>query len=239
AKEKAEKSDRLKSEFLAQMSHEIRTPINTILSFNSLLREELEDKVSEDLRTSFRTIENGGRRLIRTIDLILNMSQLQTGSYDLNIREFDILNDILENIYLEFKNFADNKNLKLDLICKTNLTRIDGDYFTIVQIFSNLIDNAIKYTNEGSVEIIIYLNSASELCIDVKDTGIGISEEFMPRLFTPFTQEESGYTRTYEGNGLGLALVKKYAEMNNIEIIVNSKKDRGSTFTVKFCKSLN
>ncbi len=239
AKEKAEKSDRLKSEFLAQMSHEIRTPINTILSFNSLLREELEDKVSEDLRTSFRTIENGGRRLIRTIDLILNMSQLQTGSYDLNIREFDILNDILENIYLEFKNFADNKNLKLDLICKTNLTRIDGDYFTIVQIFSNLIDNAIKYTNEGSVEIIIYLNSASELCIDVKDTGIGISEEFMPRLFTPFTQEESGYTRTYEGNGLGLALVKKYAEMNNIEIIVNSKKDSGSTFTVKFCKSLN
>jgi signal transduction histidine kinase len=140
---------------------------------------------------------------------------------------------------LEFRNLADNKDLKFDLICETNLTRITGDYFTIVQIFSNLIDNAIKYTKEGSVEIFIYNNPAGELCVDVKDTGIGISEEFIPRLFTPFTQEESGYTRTYEGNGLGLALVKKYAEMNNIEIIVKSKKDVGSTFTVKFCKSLN
>ncbi len=239
AKEKAEKSDRLKSEFLAQMSHEIRTPINTILSFNSLLREELEDKVPEDLRTSFRTIETGGRRLIRTIDLILNMSQVQTNSYDLNISEFDILDDILENILLEFRNLAENKNLNLNLRCNTNLTRIKGDYFTIVQIFANLIDNAIKYTQKGSVDIILYLNPAGELCIDVKDTGIGISEEFLPRLFTPFTQEETGYTRTYEGNGLGLALVKKYAEMNNIEIIVESKKNLGSTFTVKFNKSVN
>jgi len=134
---------------------------------------------------------------------------------------------------------VENKNITLNIQSKTHLTKIRGDYFTIVQIFSNLIDNAVKYTNNGSVEIILYLNIMNQLCVDVKDTGIGISEEFMPRLFTPFTQEESGYTRTYEGNGLGLALVKKYAEMNNIEITVKSRKDIGSTFTVKFNQNLN
>ena len=108
-----------------------------------------------------------------------------------------------------------------------------ADDYTVTQIFSNLIDNAIKYTPSGLVEISVY-NIGNELIAEVKDTGIGISEEYGKNLFMPFTQEEQGYTRKYEGNGLGLALVKKYCDLNNCNISVESKKNAGSIFTVCF-----
>lgn len=234
AKEEAEKSDRLKSEFLAQMSHEIRTPINTILSFNSLLKDDLDERVSDDLRQSFRIIDNGGRRLIRTIDLILNMSQIQAGSYETYPAEFDLVTELIENAVLEFENLARMKNLSLCLINRAVFSRIFADHYTVMQIFTNLIDNAIKFTSSGSVDVKVYNAQPDLICVEVSDTGIGISAEYLPRLFTPFSQEEMGYTRSFEGNGLGLALVKKYADLNGAEIKVSSRKGEGSTFSVYF-----
>lgn len=234
AKEEAEKSDRLKSEFLAQMSHEIRTPINAILSFNSLLRDELSDRVSDDMRQSFRIIDNGGRRLIRTIDLILNMSQIQAGNYETYPTEFDVVTDLLENAILEFENLAKLKNLSLCLVNNSACSKIIADHYTVMQIFTNLIDNAIKFTHSGTVQVRVYNDVPDRIAIAVSDTGIGISQEYLPVLFTPFSQEEMGYTRSFEGNGLGLALVKKYADLNSAEIKVSSQKGEGSTFTVFF-----
>jgi signal transduction histidine kinase len=101
------------------------------------------------------------------------------------------------------------------------------------QIFDNLIHNAIKYTHKGGIEIDIYSNTNS-IQVVVADTGIGISEEYLPNLFKPFTQEEHGYTRKYEGNGLGLALVKRYCELNDTQIKVESKKGEGTKFTLEF-----
>ncbi|MGE5365260.1 MAG: ATP-binding protein [Bacteroidota bacterium] len=233
AKEKAEISDRLKSEFLAQVSHEIRTPINTILSFASLLKLELESLISNDLADGFNIIENGGKRLIRTIDLILNMSEVQTGHYDLNMQEMDLYKNILMNIYTEFNVNAQVKGLEFSIKNESGNSRVYCDHYTVTQIFVNLIDNAIKYTKEGRISVCLH-QSDRQLVVDVTDTGIGISEEYMKNLFTPFSQEESGYTRRFEGNGLGLALVKKYCELNNAEISVKSTKGQGTTFSVSF-----
>lgn len=236
AKEKAEVSDKVKSEFLAQVSHEIRTPINTLLSFTGLIRDELSDKVEDDLKEGFGIIAASGRRIIRTIDLILNMSELQTKTYEPNNTTFNLMKDILIDLLEEFKIHTDKKGLKLNLSNDSDPSKLifHKDRYSVSQIFVNLIDNAIKYTEKGEIKVSVYTNSNSNLCVDVSDTGIGISEEYLPALFDSFSQEEQGYTRKFEGTGLGLALVKNYCEINNASIQVESKKGAGSTFRIVF-----
>ncbi len=229
----SEKSVRLKSEFLAQISHEIRTPINNILNFISLIKLQLGENLDEDLKTSFKIIQRSSDRLIRTIDLILNMSELQTGSYKPNKVMFDIYSEILEKIYLENKYKAKELNIAFNLNKETDETFIYADKYSVEQIFINLLDNAFKFTQEGKIEIVINRINDS-LVIKVIDTGIGISEEFLPDLFHPFRQEEQGYTRSFEGSGLGLSLVKEYCDLNNAEISVESSKGGGTVFTIKF-----
>ena len=234
AKEEAEKSNKLKSEFLAQMSHEIRTPINVILSFSNLIRDEVKNIVSDDLYNSFGIIDNAAKRTIRTIDLMLNMSQLQTGLYEAKKQEIDLYSDVIVELHPEFHMLAKEKNLFFNVVKKTEDSVVYADEYSVRQILDNLIHNAIKYTNKGKVEVILYQAKDSKFMVDIKDTGIGISEEYMQNLFQPFTQEERGYTRKYEGNGLGLALVKKYCELNNAEIKVTSEKGKGTKFSVIF-----
>ena len=235
AKEKAEESDKLKSEFLAQMSHEIRSPINIILSYNSFLKEELKGKLDTFLESSFASIDSAGKRLLRTIDLILNMAALQSGYFDLKPINTNIVN-IIKTLINEFEVAAKSKKLSINFKINTSNTTILTDDYLITEIFQNLIGNAIKYTSKGYIEINTYENDDNKLCVDVIDTGIGISEEYMPKLFKPFTQEETGYSRSYEGNGLGLALVKNYIDLIGADIKVKSKKNSGSVFTVTFKK---
>ncbi len=234
AKEQAEKSDRLKSEFLAQMSHEIRTPINTILSFSSLLREELEDKVEDDLKSSFVSMANAGRRIIRTIDLILNMSEVQTGVYDYVSKYIDVSAELLDPVRNEYVFAAAEKGLSLSVNILTDELYIWADEYTLGQIVNNLVDNSIKYTPEGKIDVNIFRNENNRLVIEVQDTGIGMSADYIPSLFQAFSQEEQGYTRKFEGNGLGLALVKKYCELNNADIEVESEKGVGTIFRIIF-----
>ena len=234
SKEKAEKAFKLKSEFLAQMSHEIRTPINSILNFSGIIKEELSGKIDEDLRTGLKIIDKAGKRIIRTVDLILNMSDIQTGHYDYQPASVELVSDILERQFLEFVQHARDKNIEFILHKPMFNAKIECDEYTMNQIFNNLFDNALKYTMKGKVEVSLTKDEIGTLDIYIKDTGIGISEQYMPKLFEPFTQEEQGYTRKFEGNGLGLALVKKYCELNKVLISVDSVKGQGSTFRVTF-----
>jgi len=238
AKEKAEKADEIKSEFLAQMSHEIRSPINVVLSFSNLIKSEVEDKIDDDLKEGFKSISNAGKRIIRTVDLLLNMSEIQTQTYDYVPVEYDLLNDILYTLLPEYQITAKEKKLNFVIENKTEKAKIIGDLYTLEQIFANLIDNAIKYTNRGAIVIRIFTDEIGLIICEIQDSGIGISSEFMEKLFLPFTQEEQGYTRKYEGNGLGLALVKKYCELNGIDISVKSKKGEGTTFALKFSRTI-
>lgn len=233
AKEKAEESDRLKSEFLAQMSHEIRSPLNVIMSFNSLLKEELVDTLKDDHAAAFSAINSAGKRLLRTIDLILNMAAVQTGNIEFIVTDID-LKKVISGLKNEFDYLTTERNLKIELDFQTNNTTILADEYLVSEIFQNLINNAVKYTIEGSVNIKIYENEYKNVSVDISDTGIGISKEYIPKLFKPFSQEDTGYSRKFEGNGLGLALVKNYIDLIGATVKVVSEKGKGTTFTVSF-----
>lgn len=236
AKNRAEKSDRLKSEFLAQISHEIRTPVNSIQSFISLIRADIEDDVPDDLKTAFKMVSNGCYRLIRTVDLILNMSEIQLGTYEPKLSEVNLCEDILRPLINEYGSAAAAKKLELKTSKETKKTFVNADRYSVHQIFNNLLDNALKFTEHGTISLRIY-DEEDSINVEVADTGIGISEDFLPEIFEPFSQEESGYTRRYDGTGLGLPLAQKYCELNNAAIDVETTKGKGTKFTVKFPKS--
>ena len=234
AKETAENSERIKSEFLAQMSHEIRTPINVIVSSTSYLKDELEDKIEPELFTMFNSLDRAGKRIIRTIDLILNMAEIQTNSYHCTPMHLDISGRLLASVYNEFISSAKEKNLEFNLHRKIADAKVYVDEYSVRQMFCQLIENAIKYTHEGKVDLTVDKDAEGKVFVSIADTGIGMSEEFMAQMYNPFTQEEQGYSRSFEGNGLGLALVKKYCDLNYATITVESAKGKGTVFTIKF-----
>ncbi len=233
AKEKAEEADKLKTEFLAQMSHEIRTPVNIMLSYNSMLKDELIDAANKEWDSVFNSIEFAGKRLIRTIDLILNMSMIQSGKIEISLVKIDI-NSLLRHLLNEYDAISEDKGVEFSLSNLSSSTIIESDEYIVNQVFQNLIDNALKYTKAGKVEIIVYKSGENKLCVDIKDTGIGISTEYLSQMFKPFSQEDTGYSRKYEGVGLGLALVKNYLDLIRASISVESEKGKGSVFTIVF-----
>ena len=195
AKTKAEEAVKIKSEFLAQISHEIRTPLNSILSFSSLIKNELNGQLTPELNETFNYIESGGSRLTRTIDLILNVSKSQNNQYKIKLEEIDLNEEILNPISQGFRKEAEKKGIDIQFEKNHEKFRIVCDQYSVNQLFSNLIENAVKYTNKGSVKIKTFINEVGKIQVDIEDTGIGISSEYVPKLFEPFSQEEQGYTR--------------------------------------------
>jgi len=234
--EKAKESDRLKTAFLAQMSHEIRTPLNVILTSVPLLVDEIQNG-DEELKIILNSVKSAGKRLQRTIDMILNMSSVQSGNYKPDYENVNLVSE-LKSLVNEFRSLAEDKNLQLRFLKNCENVNIIADKYTVTQIFQNLINNAIKYTPKGFVEVAV-IETYNKIKVEVRDSGIGMSPEYLKKLFTPFSQEDVGHKREYEGNGLGLALVKKYAEVNSATIEVESEKNIGSVFTVTFDKELD
>ena len=202
-----------------------------------MLENDLKNSLSEEYLEAFDIIREQGKRTIRTIELILNMSEIQIGSYEPIYSKMDFENDILLKILPEIKHEADRKGLSFSYIRQTDNPILFIDEYSVSQSVRTILENAVKFTNKGKIDAKLYRNHQNEVCFSVSDTGIGISEDYLPYLFMPFRQEQQGYTRMFEGNGLGLALTKKYLELNNARIEVESKKDIGSTFTIIFRNS--
>lgn len=226
ARQKAEASDKLKTAFLANMSHEIRTPMNALIGFSNLLAE---DDISDEERKLYcESIQKSSRRLLNLVENIVELSKIEANEIEVHNKTFN-LNDLLIALYDEFIPRARKKNLIFDY--QANLARnkafIVSDESIIKKIFTLLLDNAIKFTHSGKIDF-GYSLIANKIHFYVKDTGVGISEEFLPRAFDKFSQENVEFNRDYEGSGLGLAIAKGLVNILGGEIRIDSKKFDGT-----------
>ncbi len=231
AKEKAEEMSRLKTNFLANMSHEIRTPINGIMGLVQVMEEEYGH--IEGLNDYTRMIRESSERLLNTITSILDFSKLEAKDVNINLASIEI-NERIKELIPHLKILADKKGIALNTDLSSYKLDVQIDQQVFDQIINNLVGNAIKFTNEGSVTVrsSIKRHNQDKIEIEVIDTGIGVSQENVEKIFSPFEQESQGHSRNYEGTGLGLSIVKKYVELFGGSINFESEKNVGSTFKV-------
>ncbi len=220
-----------KTDFLAKMSHEIRTPVNAVIGFSRLLQQSLHDP--EQLE-HVRTINQAASQLLCIINDILNFSRLELGNVKLEAIPFDI-RDCLEDVITMFRPMVHEKGLELVLLVHSDVpVDLVGDPTRISQVLSNLVNNAVKFTQRGSVTIQVLLEREQAdsvvLRIEVTDTGIGMNEQDKRDLFTAFSQADSSINRRFGGTGLGLSIAKKLVELMDGDIDVESTPDVGSTF---------
>lgn len=228
AKKKAEESNKLKTAFIHNISHEVRTPMNGIIGFSELLNDPKITR--EDQKKYSKIIIESSNQLINIIDDIIEISQLETNQVEVRFEEVN-LNTILDILFSDFQNKAISKNIAIHL--DSQLTNKQGliliDKLKITKILRNLIDNAIKFTTKGMVEIYCEVKG-SFLVISIKDTGIGIKPEDQELIFKNFTQSEKEVTKSYDGLGLGLSIAQKNAKLIGGNISFSSMPDKGSSF---------
>ncbi len=232
AKETAESMSRVKTALLANMSHEMRTPLTGVLGFASILESELPEGEAREMAVR---ISASGHRLMETIESVLDLVKLEADKVRVQPERVNLIDEVSRSVNLHARP-AGHKDLGLEVKSDIEELLVDVDRQLFGRILYNLLSNAIKYTDAGLVEVTV----ATErdlldewALVHVRDTGIGISTEFLPRVFDEFQQESSGYSRKYEGTGLGLTISRKLAKILGGSISVQSKKGQGSTFTLR------
>ena len=231
AKEKAEESNRLKTAFLANMSHEIRTPLNGILGFAELLEGELSEHENEELSSFADTIHKSGKRLLNVLDNILDISKIEANKMELTIKEC-YLNEVINKVVIIFEPIAKSKSIELNFSSDEGV-KVFADIDRIATVVTNILDNAIKFTDKGSVVVHTGIDEIkNKAYFKITDTGIGIDDSFKHHLFDTFRQEDEKFSRRYEGAGLGLSISKKLIELMNGDIEIDSTKEKGTTVSV-------
>jgi signal transduction histidine kinase len=228
AKEKAEASDRLKTAFMNNISHEVRTPLNGILGFGELIIAP--DLTEEDKELYFRILQSSSNRLLKTISDYMEISLIVSGNMEVCPSLFQP-DDLLDGIFESFYPHAKAKNLEM-IVSKTENAKgfiLHSDPELISKLIINLVDNAIKYSDHGTIEI-GYLTLPGVVQFFVRDNGIGISEDKQVQIFEYFMREDETHTRKFEGSGLGLSIAKGLVELLGGKIWVESEKGVGSTF---------
>lgn len=228
---RAEAADRVKSAFLATMSHELRTPLNSIIGFTGILLQELPGSLNAEQKKQLGMVRNSARHLLALINDVLDLTKIEANQLEIRTEKFS-LPEILEHIVAVIQPLANAKNLKLTLSIHPSLGEVTSDRRRIEQLLLNLLNNAIKFTEEGSISLTAAPLGNSIIQFKVTDTGIGIRPADLASLFQPFRQLDSSITRQHEGTGLGLAICKRLAHLLGGNISVSSEWKKGTTFTV-------
>jgi PAS domain S-box-containing protein len=241
ARDRAEAADRIKSAFLATMSHELRTPLNSIIGFTGIILQGLAGPLNPEQGKQLGMVRGSARHLLELINDVLDLSKIEAGQLQVRSEQFD-LRASLEKVAASVKPLAEKKKLALITEISPQLHAIVGDRRRVEQILLNLLNNAIKFTEQGSVTLIAEINAdgpaspeaspGASVRLRVIDTGIGIKPEDLDQLFQPFRQIDSGLARQHDGTGLGLAICRRLATLMGGEISAKSEWSKGSEFVV-------
>jgi len=228
AKSEAEGANRAKSEFLANMSHELRTPLNAILGYTELVLDGIYGDVPEKIQEVTTRVQQSGEHLLGLINDVLDLSKIEAGHLTLSIGDYTI-QEVVENVFTALQSLAREKNLALNVSLSPDLPTGKGDPNRLTQVLLNLVGNAIKFTEMGSIDIKV-AEEDGPFVVSVSDTGPGISEADQQKIFGEFHQADGSSSRKKGGTGLGLAISKKIIEMHGGRIWVESCLGKGSTF---------
>lgn len=231
AKEEAEEASRLKTAMLANMSHELRTPLTAINGFAEVLMENLEGP----MHRFAEKIHQSGQRLLCTLRSVLRLSQLEAGTFEIEPEPVDLV-EVVQETARRLEPEANEGRVTLETELPDGPTPARANDSVIVRITENLLENAIKFTPEGGAVAVRVYEKEKVGVLEVEDTGIGIEQEAISRVFEPFRQESEGFDREYEGTGLGLPITKELVDSLDGILNVDSEKGRGTRFVVQFPK---
>ncbi|RME51485.1 MAG: GAF domain-containing protein [Caldilineae bacterium] len=226
---KLKEVDRLKSDFLASMSHELRTPLNSIIGFADILLQGIDGPLSENAITDITAIHNSGKHLLALINDILDLSKIEAGRMEL-VRSALSIEDIFRDVAASVSSLLTEKPIELRQQVEPNLPPVWADSLRLTQVIINLVSNAIKFTDEGSVTMGAERHSDKFLHIYVQDTGIGIPQDKFDLVFEHFRQIDSRNNRKYQGTGMGLAIARQLVQLHGGEMWLESEVGKGSTF---------